>query len=78
MKKEVKEMKLSSKKLWNTLFPPSSVCRHDSRSCSEPILFGKPLSDREEIPKEEAFGAGAQKERGANASPIFFCRSTRN
>ena len=77
-KKKVKEMKYGSKKLWNTLFPPSSIRQHGSRSCSEPILLGKPSSNREEILKEEAFGARAQKERGASASPIFFCRSTRN
>ena len=77
-KKKVKEMKFGSKKLWNTLFPPSSVSQHGSLSCSEPILLGKPSSNRKEIPKEEAFGAGAQKEQGASASPIFFCRSTRN
>ncbi|RVX22531.1 hypothetical protein CK203_012731 [Vitis vinifera] len=71
-KKKVKEMKFGSKKLWNTLFPPSSVRQHGSRSCSEPILLGKPSSNREEILKEEAFGARAQKERGASASPIFF------
>ena len=29
-KKEVKEMKFGSKKLWNTLFPPSSTRRHGS------------------------------------------------
>ena len=71
-------MKFGSKKLWNTLIPPSSVCQHGSRSCREPILLGKPSPDKEKIPKEEAFGAGAQKEQGASASPIFFCRSTRN
>ena len=30
VKKEVKEMKFSSKKLWNNLFPPSSARRHGS------------------------------------------------
>ena len=40
-------------------------------------MLGKPLSDSEEHPKEEAFGAGAQWERGFSVSPIFFCRSPR-
>ena len=68
-----KEVKFGSKKLWTTLFPPSSNRRQGSRSRSEPLLLGKPSSDSEELPKEEAFGVGAQWERGFSASPIFFC-----
>ena len=37
-----------------------------------------PSPNREETPKEEAFGVGAQKDLGASASPIFFSRLTRN
>ena len=37
----------------------------------------KPSSDSEESPKEEAFEAGSQLERGFNASPPIFCRSSR-
>ena len=40
-------------------------------------MLGKPLSDSEKLPKEEAFGVGAQWERGFNASPIIFFRSLR-
>ena len=40
-------------------------------------MLRKPLSDSEELPKEEAFGVGAQWERGFNASPIIFFRSLR-
>ena len=34
-----KEVKFGSKKLWNTLFPPSSNRRQGSRSYSEPLLL---------------------------------------
>ena len=57
-----KEVKFGSKKLWTTLFPPSSDRRQGSRSHSEPLLLRKPLSDSEELPKEEAFGEKAKWE----------------
>ncbi|RVW91367.1 hypothetical protein CK203_035379 [Vitis vinifera] len=72
-----KEVKFGSKKLWTTLFPPSFDRRQRFQSRNEPILLGKPSSDSEELPKKEAFGAGAQWERGFSASPIIFCRSPR-
>ncbi|RVW19586.1 hypothetical protein CK203_115950 [Vitis vinifera] len=56
-----KEVKSGSKKLWTTLFPPSSDRRQGSRSHSEPLLLRKPLSDSEELPKEEAFGEKAKE-----------------
>ena len=68
-----KEAKIGSKKLWNTLFPPSFDRRQGLRSRSEPLLHGKPSSDSEEFPKEETFGARSQSERGFSASPLFFC-----
>ena len=52
-------MKFGSKKLWNTLFPPSSTRRHGSRSRSEPLMHGKPSSSSVELLMEVAFGAGA-------------------
>ena len=72
-----KEVKFSSKKLWTTLFPPSFDRRQGLRSRSEPLLHGKPSSDSEEFPKEEAFGAGSQLERGFSASPLIYCQSSR-
>ena len=72
-----KEVKFGSKKLWTTLFPPSSDRRQGFRSRSEPLLLRKPSLDSEDLPKEEAFGVGAQWERGFNVSPIIFCRSSR-
>ena len=72
-----KEVKFGSKKMWTTLFPPSSDQRQGFRSRNEPLLLRKPSSDSEELPKEEAFGVGAQWERGFNVSPIIFCRSSR-
>ena len=72
-----KEVKFGSKKMWTTLFPPSSDRRQGFRSRSEPLLLRKPSLDSEDLPKEEAFGVGAQWERGFNASPIIFFRSPR-
>ena len=40
-------------------------------------MHGKPSSDSEEFPKEEAFGAGSQLERGFSASPLIYCQSSR-
>ncbi|KAJ9678125.1 hypothetical protein PVL29_022886 [Vitis rotundifolia] len=67
---EKKEVKFSSKKLWSTLFPPSSDRRQGLRCPSEPLLHRKNQADSEEYPKEEASGAGSQAERGSSASPL--------
>ncbi|RVW73406.1 hypothetical protein CK203_052988 [Vitis vinifera] len=66
-----------SKKLWSTLFPPSSKRQQGIRCCSEPILRGKNQADSEEDPKEEASGADFQAKRGFSASPLFSCRFPR-
>ena len=71
-----KEVKFGSKKLWTTLFPPSFDRLQGHRSRGEPLMHVKPSSDSEESPKEEAFEAGSQLERGFNASPLMFCRSS--
>ena len=52
-----KEVKFGSKKLWTTLFPPSSDRQQGLRCRSEPLLHGKNPTDSEEFPKEEAFEA---------------------
>ena len=66
-----------SKKLWSTLFPPSSKRQQGIRCCSEPILRGKNQADSEEDPKEEASGADFQAKRGFSASPLFSCQFPR-
>ena len=72
-----KEVKFGSKKLWTTLFPPSSDCRQGLRYRSEPLLHGKNPANSKEFPKEEAFGAGSQAKRGSSASPLISRRSPR-
>ena len=68
---------LGSKKLWSTLFPPSSESRQGLQCCSEPLLHGKNQANREEDPKEEASGADFQANRGSSASPLFSRRFPR-
>ena len=72
-----KEVKFGSKKLWTTLFPPSSDCRQGLRYRSEPLLHGKNPANSKEFPKEEAFEAGSQAKRGSSASPLISRRSPR-
>ena len=66
-----------SKKLWSTLFPPSSESRQGLRCRSEPLLHRKNQADSEEDPKEEAPGADFHADRGSNASPLFSRRFPR-
>ena len=55
-----KKVMFGSKKLWSTLFPPSSESQQGLRCRSEPLLHGKNQADSEEDPKEEAPGADFQ------------------
>ncbi|RVW43463.1 hypothetical protein CK203_095328 [Vitis vinifera] len=55
-----KKVMFSSKKLWSTLFPPSSESQQGLRCRSEPLLHGKNQADSKEDPKEEAPGADFQ------------------
>ena len=66
-----KKVMFGSKKLWFTLFPPSSESRQGLWCRSEPLLHGKNQADSEEDPKEEATGADFQADRGSSASPLF-------
>ena len=72
-----KKVMFGSKKLWSTLFPPSSESRQGLQCCSEPLLHGKNHADNEEDPKEEASGADFQANRGSSASPLFSRRFPR-
>ena len=55
-----KKVMFGSKKLWFTLFPPSSESQQGLWCRSEPLLHGKNQADSEEDPKEEATGADFQ------------------
>ena len=67
-------MKFGSKKLWTTLFPPSSGCQQGFRSRSEPLTQEKPSSDCEAHPKVVAFRVGTQMERGFSVCPLTCCQ----
>ena len=75
---EQKEEKVVSKKLWTTLFPPSSDRRQGLRSRNEPLFLGKASSVSEVCLLEEDFRTGSQLERGFRATPLFHCQSSRN
>ncbi|RVX00224.1 putative ribonuclease H protein [Vitis vinifera] len=66
-----------SKKLWSTLFPPSSESRQGLRCCNEPLLHRKNQADSEENPKEEASGVDFQADQGSSSSPLFSRRFPR-
>ena len=72
-----KKVMFGSKKLWSTLFPPSSESRQGLQCRSEPLLHGKNQANSEEDPKEEASGADIQANRGSSASPLFSRRFPR-
>ena len=72
-----KKVMFGSKKLWSTLFPPSSESRQGLQCCSEPLLHGNNQADREEDPKEEASGVSFQADRGSSSSPLFSPRLPR-
>ena len=59
-------MKCGSRKLWNALFPSSSVCRQRDRSRSEPLTTerSKPVNDT--LPLEDVPEAGTQLVQGCS------------
>ena len=51
-------MKCGSRKLWNALFPSSSVCRQGDRSQSEPITIERSMPVSDNLPSEDVAEAG--------------------
>ncbi|KAJ9685316.1 hypothetical protein PVL29_017375 [Vitis rotundifolia] len=68
-----KEESAVTKRMWTTLFPPSSDRRQERWRRSEPIFLAKPPSASEARPMEEDVGAGSQSGRGGTTIPLFRC-----
>ncbi|KAJ9672084.1 hypothetical protein PVL29_025649 [Vitis rotundifolia] len=66
-----KEELVVTKRMWTTLFPPSSDRRQEHWSRSEPIFPAKPPSVSEAHPLEVDFGTGSQSRREGTAIPLF-------
>ncbi|KAJ9687804.1 hypothetical protein PVL29_013848 [Vitis rotundifolia] len=66
-----KEELVVSKRMWTTLFPPSSDHRQGLRSRSKPIFPAKPPSVNEARPLEEDFGTGSQSGREGTTISLF-------
>ena len=53
-------LKCGSKKLWNALFPSSSVCQQGDRSRSEPLTTERSTPVSDTLPLEDVPEAGTQ------------------
>ncbi|KAJ9671311.1 hypothetical protein PVL29_025145 [Vitis rotundifolia] len=62
-----------TKRMWTTLFPPSSDRRQERRRRSEPIIPAKQLSASEARPMEEDVAAGSKSGRDDTTTPLFRC-----
>ena len=59
-------LKCGSKKLWNALFPSSSVCQQGDRSQSEPLTTERSMPVSDSLPLEDVSVAGTQLVQGCS------------